>query len=112
MLGHIENYDEVRAIVAEYMSAVPSGSYLEHYDGTNTDPAYPKALATFVNTEDNGGWGYYARTPEQVNQLFEGLELVDPGVVRLSEWRPDLAARAGSGQAVDVVSMGGVGRKP
>jgi hypothetical protein len=38
-------------------------------------------------------------------------ELVEPGVVRLSEWRPDLGARVGSSQAVDVVSMGGVGRK-
>ncbi|MBO0874854.1 MAG: SAM-dependent methyltransferase [Pseudonocardia sp.] len=112
VLGHIENYDEVLAVVGRYMSAVPSGSYLEHYDGSDADPAYPRALAQFVNTEDNAGWGYHARTPEQIKQLFDGLELVEPGVVRLSEWRPDLAARVGSGQAVDVVSMGGVGRKP
>lgn len=112
VLGHFKNYDDVLALVGRYMSAVPSGSYLAHYDGSDVDPAYPKALATFINTDDNDEWGYFARTPEQIRQLFDGLELVDPGVVRLSEWRPNLAARVRSTDAVDVVSMGGVGRKP
>ncbi|MBO0874353.1 MAG: SAM-dependent methyltransferase [Pseudonocardia sp.] len=109
-LGHFENYDEVLAIVGQYMSAVPSGSYLAHYEGINTDPEYRKALDGF-NTDANAGWGYYARSPEQIKQLFDGLELVDPGVVRLNEWRPNLAA-VGSAQNLNVVSMGGVGRKP
>jgi hypothetical protein len=44
-----------------------------------------------------------SRNRAQVERLFDGLELVDPGVVRLGEWRPDpdepaeLADGAGGG---------------
>ncbi len=109
-LGHVEDYDEALAIVRSYMDAVPSGSYLAHYEAINTDPVYRQALDDF-NAEAGAAWGYYARTPEQIGQLFDGLELVDPGVVRLNQWRPN-PAKVGNGQNIDVVSMGAVGRKP
>lgn len=109
-LGQLENYDEVLAIVRRYMSAVPSGSYLAHYEGVDTDPEYRKALAQF-NAVASEGSHYYARTPEQIKQMFDGLELVEPGVVRLDEWRPNVAG-VGNAQKSDVVSMCGVGRKP
>lgn len=105
-LGHVENYDEARAIVGRYMNAVPSGSYLAHYEALNTNEDFRKALVIY-NTEAE--FPYHSRSPEQIRQLFDGLELVDPGVVRLNEWRPNLAA---ADQNLDVASMGGVGRKP
>jgi hypothetical protein len=43
-----------------------------------------------------------------VTGLFDGVELVDPGVVRVSEWRPDSAEEA----ATPTILWGGVGRKP
>jgi S-adenosyl methyltransferase len=41
---------------------------------------------------------------------FEGLELVDPGVVYLHEWRPHEVATKPRG--LDKIFVGGIGRKP
>jgi S-adenosyl methyltransferase len=106
-LGHVEDYDEARAVVGRYMSAVPSGSYLAHYEALKSDPAFRDALVIY-NTEAE--FPYHSRTPEEITQLFDGLELVDPGVVRLNEWRPTLTSV--DDQNLLVSSMGGVGRKP
>jgi S-adenosyl methyltransferase len=43
-----------------------------------------------------------------VTRLFERLELVDPGVIRAAEWRPDTDLEAASLAAL----WGGVARKP
>jgi len=40
--------------------------------------------------------------------LFDGLELVEPGVVRVADWRPDSQLEAASPTGL----WGGVGRKP
>ena len=50
---------------------------------------------------------YYLRSPEQFNRLFEGLELVEPGVVPVPHWRPDPDA-----EPVEIYSYCGVGYKP
>ncbi len=42
-----------------------------------------------------------------VTRLFEGLDLVEPGVIRAAEWRPDTEAEAASPAAL----WGGVARK-
>jgi hypothetical protein len=43
-----------------------------------------------------------------VTRLFDGLELVEPGVIRAAEWRPDTDLEAASPAAL----WGGVARKP
>jgi O-methyltransferase involved in polyketide biosynthesis len=43
-----------------------------------------------------------------VTRLFDGLELVEPGVIRAAEWRPDSDLEAASPAAL----WGGVARKP
>ena len=43
-----------------------------------------------------------------VSRLFDGLELVEPGVIRAAEWRPDTSAEAASPAAL----WAGVARKP
>jgi S-adenosyl methyltransferase len=48
------------------------------------------------------------RTHAEVSRFFDGLELLEPGVVQLHQWRP-------AGELVPpkaVSSHGGVGRKP
>lgn len=51
---------------------------------------------------------YHPRSPEQITGYFEGLELVEPGVGPLANWRPDPDA----GPPAGVDGFGGVGRKP
>ncbi|WP_194736656.1 SAM-dependent methyltransferase [Actinomadura sp. RB99] len=48
------------------------------------------------------------RSPDQLRGFFTGLDLIDPGVVPVPHWRPDL-----SPMPPDTVdAYGGVARKP
>jgi S-adenosyl methyltransferase len=49
----------------------------------------PERVAEAVRTRNQGGARIIARTGVQIRRFFEGLELVDPGLVRLPLWRPD-----------------------
>jgi hypothetical protein len=106
ILGHVADIDEMRSIVARVMAAVPSGSYLALHDGTNTDKAYREAAVKYAET---GAIPYNLRSPEQVGRCFEGLEMVDPGLVPITQWRPD-TAEVGKIEPID--NYGAVARKP
>ncbi|MGH3795894.1 MAG: SAM-dependent methyltransferase [Pseudonocardiaceae bacterium] len=86
ILGHLADYDEARFIIARVLAAVPPGSYLALYDGVNTDKAKVEAEAAYADT---GAVAYHNRSPEQIGRFFEGLDMVDPGLVSISQWRPD-----------------------
>ncbi len=50
------------------------------------------------------------RTPQQIARFFDGLDLLPPGVVSCSRWRPDLTPAGG--QPAEVDEFCGVARKP
>jgi hypothetical protein len=106
VLGHVADFDEMRSIVARVMAAVPSGSYLALWDGTNTNEAFCGAAATYAEA---GAIPYHLRSPQQLGQCFEGLEMVDPGLVPVTQWRPDTAE---IGKVVSIDAYGAVARKP
>jgi len=106
ILAHVGDYDEARSIVNRLMDAVPSGSYLAVRDGTDTDPAYVEAIRGY---NASGAVPYNLRSPDQIAGYFEGLELVEPGVVSCPLWRPDADS---SGAPRDAAVLSGVGRKP
>jgi hypothetical protein len=105
-LGHVADYGEMRSIVARVMAAVPSGSYLLLWDGTDTSEGFDEAQQGY---DDTGAVPYVLRTPEQVRGCFEGLEILEPGLVSISQWRPD-PANAEAVAAVD--GHGAIARKP
>ena len=106
LLGHIADYGEARSIVRELLNGLPSGSYLAIYDGVDTKEASRRALQHY---KQSGAVAYNLRTPEQIVGFFEDLELIDPGVVQIQQWRPDIAVIDPS---PDVNSFGGIARKP
>jgi SAM-dependent methyltransferase len=109
VLGHIEQTDEARSLVQQVMRHVPTGSYLAIYDGTH--PADRTEKTAFEKAEDDyaesGAVPYRTRTPDEVASFFDGLELVAPGFVPVTLWRP-----AGEGEPQAVDNYGGVARKP
>jgi hypothetical protein len=105
VLGYVENPDEAYSVVARVMDAVPSGSYLALWDGTNTSE---RARAAAKAQADMGS-PYHQRTVAEIERWFAGLELVEPGVVSVTEWRPN-EAQLGRIEPVD--GYGGVARKP
>jgi O-methyltransferase involved in polyketide biosynthesis len=107
-LGHVGDYDEARSIVRRLVAPLPSGSYLALNDGTSVvDRAGVEAQEQY---NQSGAVPYHPRTPEQIAGFFEGLELVEPGVVSCPRWRPD--PQPGGGLPPEVDAFGGVGRKP
>ena len=101
VLGYEPDLALVSSIVNTVMAAVPSGSYLVLWDGTDTTPAVVEGAERLAQS---GGVPYILRSPEQIGSLFDGLELVEPGLVQITKWRPD-------GEAAWLDAYGAVARK-
>jgi O-methyltransferase involved in polyketide biosynthesis len=104
IMGHVEDDDEAYGCVRRLVDALPSGSYLAMSDGTNTDEAGVRSMDLYKNS---GAVPYHLRSPDRIAAFFDGLELVEPGLVAREDWRPGLR-RPG---AVRVPAIAGVGRK-
>jgi hypothetical protein len=108
VLGHITDDDEAYAIVRRLLAALPSGSYLVVYDDTNV--IHGETMDEMVRQwNETGENPRVNRTPERLARFFDGLEILEPGVVSVTRWRP---ASADVSQIPEVDDFGGVGRKP
>jgi S-adenosyl methyltransferase len=87
MLHFIEDDDEALRVVRRVVDALPSGSYLAAT--IYTGDFAPEALAKAQEQYRAHGETSALRSKEQAQQFFEGLELVEPGVVPMHKWRPD-----------------------
>lgn len=95
-----ESYDVVRRL----MDALAPGSHLV-LSHTVVHPAMPDVDAAVAFWNEHGTPRLTQRSPEAITRYFDGLDLLEPGVVPCSLWRPDAPA--------DPVAMyAGVGRKP
>jgi hypothetical protein len=88
ILHAIPDADKPHPIVASLMDAVPSGSYLaiSHVGSDLLGPETQQGLEDVADRMMQQGITY--RTREQVARFFEGTDMVDPGLVRVEEWRP------------------------
>ncbi|AGZ42885.1 SAM-dependent methyltransferase [Actinoplanes friuliensis] len=103
ILGNVADYAQARSIVKQLLDAVPSGSYLAVSDGTSTSAQSVESQ----RVAKQSGHPYNLRTPEEITGYFEGLEILEPGVVSTSQWRPQQGAPT---ESLDVYCA--VGRKP
>ncbi|MFE6282129.1 SAM-dependent methyltransferase [Streptomyces sp. NPDC057877] len=103
ILGHIQDYKEAISIVQRLQAALPSGSYFVHYDSTDTDESLKSAQQGY---DDTGAIPYVLRSPEQLAAYYEGLELLEPGIVSCPLWRPEPGTTP---EPTDI--YGGVARK-
>ncbi|MGH4031124.1 SAM-dependent methyltransferase [Actinomycetota bacterium Odt1-20B] len=108
LLGIAAHIPEERAyaIVDQLKGALAAGSYLVFCD--STEVYHPEAMRAMVKqwnrTSDNPRTN---RTTPQLTRFFDGLELMEPGLVSVARWRP---GRVGAAEGVDC--FGGVARKP
>jgi hypothetical protein len=96
-------------IVTTLMDALPSGSYLALSHGA---PEFnPEGTAKWTKTYRDSGVPFQLRTSDEVADLFfKGLNMVEPGLVIVSDWRPtDPGPRPIPGE---VGIVGAVARKP
>jgi O-methyltransferase involved in polyketide biosynthesis len=104
ILGYVPDYDQARSIVRHLMDAMPSGSFLVVNDGTETAGA-----GAANRTANQAGLPYNLRTRDQFAGFFDGLDLVEPGVVSSPRWRPSTGSMDDQPQ---MAVFCGVARKP
>jgi O-methyltransferase involved in polyketide biosynthesis len=108
VLWHIVDDDEAKAIIDQYLDAVPPGSYLAIAHPTIEVTGERMAEAIRHWNEFGKPPGIH-RTPQQIAAFLDRLELVDPGVVSCTRWRPE-ATPFGEPDEMDLFCA--VGRKP
>lgn len=97
---------EPYGIVTELRGALPAGSYLviSHAEARPEDPAYAKAARRYARQAA----AMALRRREDIGAFFRETELLEPGLVPVTAWRPHLVPATPK----DVPVLGGVGRKP
>ena len=103
VMGHVEDPTRARAIVQALVSRLAPGSYLAMSDGTATSE---RVIESHRQYNESGAVPYHLREVSDFSAFFDGLELVDPGVVPIPHWRPD------TDTDVDVDGYAAVARKP
>jgi hypothetical protein len=98
-----------RPIVERLMGALPSGSYLAVSHVTQ-DFMPAEQLAAHERMASAGRSDYWLRGRAEFSSLFDGLDLVEPGIVPVSQWRPDPGETVPDAGEVGV--WGAVARKP
>ncbi|MDA8371293.1 MAG: SAM-dependent methyltransferase [Nocardiopsaceae bacterium] len=108
VLGHLPG-DEPHRIVRRLVEALPAGSCLAQWDGTDTDPAGNEAMRWYNETAP---LPYHPRSPGEIASFYDGLEVVEPGIVPCPQWRPEPTDIGVSGGPDKSETCCGVGRKP
>jgi hypothetical protein len=88
VLPFIPDADDPTGLVARYRSVCAPGSYLALAHSL-TPEFWPGAVAEAIELYTTSTHPLHLRTPEQVTAMFAGYDLIEPGVVFSSGWRPD-----------------------
>jgi O-methyltransferase involved in polyketide biosynthesis len=108
ILHYIPDLGEAQRIVARLVSAVPPGSYLAiSHAASDIDAEQMEEMQQRLNEHLAEG-NHVGRPRGVVARFFDGLDVVDPGVVKVTQWRP--ASRVESEGPTSL--WGGVARKP
>jgi hypothetical protein len=105
VLHFVTDREQPERIVATLRDALPSGSWLVLTHGTNDTAVHDTSDTVAVYR--NATATLNLRPRKQVAGFFDGFELVEPGLVTISEWRPE--------RELPITKFGiygGVGRKP
>jgi hypothetical protein len=106
-LHFILNADEARELLGRYMTRLVPGSFLALSVLTSDVPSPDESDEALAQLSERG-IDVMLRTHAEATSLFDGLELVEPGVVRVNQWRPDAEADP---ENPFVSLYGGVARK-
>ncbi|MFY1689750.1 SAM-dependent methyltransferase [Plantactinospora sp. WMMB782] len=104
VVNHVMDDEAAYGSVAQLVQAMPAGSYLVLTHSTAEIHGEPM-LRVMRETTERGGTPIRARTKTELERFFDGLELLEPGVVTCSRWRADPES-----DEPEVYLFGGVGR--
>ena len=107
VLHFVADADDPHGIVATFVDAAPPGSYLI-LSHVTTDPSphtAAKVASVYATTTNQAA----PRTHARILAFFDGLRLIEPGLLPVSQWRPDEPVHDDPGKGW---ILGGVGYKP
>jgi O-methyltransferase involved in polyketide biosynthesis len=104
---HFVPEPDAHAAVAAFTGAAAPGSHLVVSHGYHNQD--PRAAATTNTVYASTASPVTQRTPKEILSFFDGLEILEPGLVPVQEWRPDEPDPPGLTKAW---ILGGVARKP
>jgi hypothetical protein len=108
ILQFIPDGDDPVSIVRALVDAIPSGSYLTvAHPASDVDQHVGPALRQLSTRM--GGTRAVPRSHQEVSRFFDGLEMVEPGLVQLHRWRPGTGL---DDTGCDLAAYGAVARKP
>jgi S-adenosyl methyltransferase len=111
-LQYVPDAADPHQIVRTLMDAMPPGSYLAISDVARDLAADANVEASTERLNERlGPVRQTIRSPEEIGRFFDGLELTEPGLVQLPQWRPDLGP-AGPVGKITLSAYCGVARKP
>jgi O-methyltransferase involved in polyketide biosynthesis len=93
VLGHIYDHGAARSITSQLMDALPPGSYLAIADGVSGSEPADSAQRRY---NDAAAVPYHLRRLDELASFFDGLDLIEPGVVPCPRWKPDASAEPGA----------------
>jgi SAM-dependent methyltransferase len=88
VLHFISHEEDASRIIAKFRKRLAPGSYLAVSVGTS-DGADPEMLAEATQTYAGARMPFTLRSRSQILDLFDGFDLIEPGLVSLPEWRPE-----------------------
>ncbi|MFT2015368.1 SAM-dependent methyltransferase [Streptomyces sp. 796.1] len=86
VLGHVADDAEAKAVVRALVAGLAPGSYLAL---SHAAPGDPVAVAAQDAYNASGAIPFVLRDRERIAGFFDGLDLVEPGLVSWPRWRPD-----------------------
>jgi len=107
-LHQIPDRDDPGGLVRHMMDRLVPGSFLAISHLVSADPELRARLTDLMLNATEGNWGR-VRTKPEVDRFFNGLEVMPPGLVEITTWRPD--DTAAEEQTFDWIEYGGVARK-
>jgi hypothetical protein len=87
LLHFVEDHEEPWGIVRRLVAAMPPGSYLVLSHAT-FDPLDAETIAAMDNVNKHNKPRFSPRTLSEVARFFDGLALLEPGIVSVPDWRP------------------------
>jgi hypothetical protein len=88
VLHFVPGEGAVKPLVDRLMGALPPGSFLFVTHVTN-DFLPPEVVAGLEEMQRSGRSDFWMRGRAEIEELFDGLELLQPGVVPTTKWRPE-----------------------
>jgi hypothetical protein len=87
VLHNIPDADDPAGIAARYMAALAPGSYVVISHSTDEFAPDRTRAASAAATERGATW--LPRPKDEITRMFSGRDLIEPGLVLVSHWRPD-----------------------